>query len=350
MSTTATNRKIRELLTAVRDGRLEPRPEFQRRLVWANKHKVAFLDTVLRGYPFPEIYTASGRVDSRTGEGSELLVDGQQRITTLNQYFLGSPDLRLGDLPSYAALSEDDKIRFLEYVVVVRDLGQRSLDDIKEIFQRINSTSYSLNAMELAHARFDGALKQFAERVADDRFFEEHRIFRVTEIRRMNDLRFVLGLIITMLSTYFNRDDELETYLEKYNESFDAAADVEARLDRTFAFVREMRMPQGSRVWQKADLLSLLVELDRLLRQPDLLQPETSRERIETLYEEVGRANGENVVSDAARDYYLAAVQASNDRSSRARRGHVVAEVLRGVAVAAIKPVDVKGTRSASAN
>src|ERR1039457_4032453 len=86
-STTATNKKLRILLTDIRDGKLIPRPEFQRRLVWTNKDKVKFLETVLEGYPFPEIYIAAGSIDPETGEGTEMLVDGQQRITTLFQYF-----------------------------------------------------------------------------------------------------------------------------------------------------------------------------------------------------------------------------------------------------------------------
>ncbi len=62
MKTTATNKRIRELLTAIGDGTLIPRPEFQRRLVWALRHKNAFIQTVLEGFPIPEIYIAAGDV------------------------------------------------------------------------------------------------------------------------------------------------------------------------------------------------------------------------------------------------------------------------------------------------
>lgn len=86
MNTSATNRRLRVLLTAISKEILVPQPEFQRRLVWSNKDKVEFVKTVLEGYPFPEIYIAAGNVDPKTGEGCELLVDGQQRITTLYQY------------------------------------------------------------------------------------------------------------------------------------------------------------------------------------------------------------------------------------------------------------------------
>src|ERR1051325_2039396 len=116
MKTTATNRRIRELLTQIRKGTLEPRPEFQRRLVWSNKDKCAFLETVLLSYPFPEIYVAAGEVDLDTGEAKEMLVDGQQRITTLFQYFTGAPDLKIAKLlKPYSELSPEEKERFLQY-------------------------------------------------------------------------------------------------------------------------------------------------------------------------------------------------------------------------------------------
>src|SRR5579862_5233870 len=113
MKTTATNRKIRELLTQLREGTLIPNPDFQRRLVWNNKDKSKFLETVLLNFPFPEVYVAAGAVDVETGEGKELLVDGQQRLTTLRQYFTASPDLTLsGGVKPYADLTKEEKESF----------------------------------------------------------------------------------------------------------------------------------------------------------------------------------------------------------------------------------------------
>lgn len=31
-------------------------PYFQRRLVWSTEHKAKFIDTILKGYPVPELY------------------------------------------------------------------------------------------------------------------------------------------------------------------------------------------------------------------------------------------------------------------------------------------------------
>lgn len=86
-----------------------------------------------------------------------MLVDGQQRISTLYQYFTGSTDFRVGDIPAYSSLQQEAKLAVLEYEVVVRDLGKKTIDEIKEVFTRINSTKYSLNEMKIHNARFDGA-------------------------------------------------------------------------------------------------------------------------------------------------------------------------------------------------
>ncbi len=157
MQGTTSDRRIHSLLTSIRSGALVPNPEFQRRLVWSNKHKSAFIDTVLRGYPFPEIYIAAGEVDHDTGQGVEMLVDGQQRLMTLKQYVDASEDLKLsGEVIPFAELSDKEKDSFYNYLVAVRDLGRTSISEIKEIFERINSTNYSLNAMEIHNARYDG--------------------------------------------------------------------------------------------------------------------------------------------------------------------------------------------------
>ena len=128
---------------------------------------------MLEGYPFPEIYIAAGEVDLSTGAGNLMLVDGQQRLTTLHDYFHGSTELRLKDILPYEKLSDPQKREFLEYEVVVRDLGVLDIDEIKEVFRRINSTQYSLNAMEIENARYDGDFKELADELARAEIFEE---------------------------------------------------------------------------------------------------------------------------------------------------------------------------------
>jgi hypothetical protein len=328
MKTSGTNRRLRLLLSAIKDGSLIPRPDFQRRLVWTNKHKEEFIRTVLQQYPFPEIYIAAGDVDTETGKGTELLVDGQQRLTTLLQYFSGSSDLRLGTLCPYNGLSQDDKIQFLEYEVVVRDLGKKSIEDIKEVFKRINSTKYSLNAMEIHNARFDGALKQFAEKISKHSFFAKHRVFKTNDVRRMGDLVFVLTVIISLLTTYFNREDLIEEFLAKYNDVFTHSERVWEELLGVFRVIDGIGLDPSCRAWKKADLLNLIVEIHRYTVKEKYCPDAEFSHRILRFYESVddyrtSREGGADIYR-----YYDAVIQAANDRSNRIVRGEVIKKVL----------------------
>lgn len=331
MDTSASNRRLRVLLTAIGNGALIPQPEFQRRLVWTNKDKVEFVKTVLESFPFPEIYIAAGHVDTKTGEGAEVLVDGQQRITSLYQYFKGSADLRLpSGLPGYADLPPEQQLAFLEYKVVVRDLGSMDIEQIKQVFQRINSTSYGLNAMEIHNARYNGEFKELAEQISQLDFFEEHKVFTTTDIRRMNDVLFCASTIATIMSTYFTRDKEVELYFEKYNESFPEKDSVLTKVSKVLSFISKMNFQPKSRVYKKADFFTLFVELHTLLIKENVsLVVSKVRDALDGLYHEVELAAiGVSSNPDAIK-YYKAALQGSNDRGNRIDRGMVVNNLLR---------------------
>jgi len=316
-------------MTALRDGTLVPRPEFQRRLVWTNIHKEEFLRTVLMDYPFPEIYVAAGEVNEDTGEGAEMLVDGQQRITTLHQYFTGSDDLILKEIRLYSELKKDEKLAFLEYEVVVRDLGSKSIEEIKEVFQRINSTKYSLNAMEVHNARFDGELKKFAEDLAQHDFFSENNVFRTNDIRRMGDLVFCLAATITIMGGYFNRDAALEDFLSRYNDEFPIADDLRDQFNHVFNLLTKCNFPAKCRVWRKADLLTLIVETHVAIYSKKMdLDPVTLSKNLLEFYDTVDAVRSNEAENETAAAYYKAALQGTNDRGNRVRRGEAITGVI----------------------
>lgn len=328
MKTGATNKRVRELISLVKEGKVVPRPEFQRRLVWTHKDKDRFLDTVLKSLPFPEIYLADGEVDLEMGTGTQLLVDGLQRVNTLIQYFEGAIDLKLLTVPPYASLSGDEKMAFLQYDVAVRDLGAVTRDMIVDVFQRINATKYSLNDIEINNAVYAGALKQFAARIGEHEFFRDHAVFTTTDYKRMGDMRFALGVIVTFITGYFNRDDAFESLLGRYNDDFPEESAIAQRLERVFDFINECAFPVDSRAWKKADLFTLLVEIDRCLTQTRLdIQPGFAVETISEFYAEVEVPEPNQKIAAV---YYKAALQASNDRLNRVRRGTVVGGLLEG--------------------
>ncbi|MDP2433865.1 MAG: DUF262 domain-containing protein [Pseudomonadota bacterium] len=327
MKTAASNKKVRELIQLVRESKLIPRPEFQRRLVWSREDKDHFLDSILRGYPFPEIYFADGDVNLETGEGTQLLVDGLQRVSTLIQYFDADPDLRLLTIPPYRQLDETQKRNYLQYDVAVRDLGALTREEVVEVFKRLNATKYSLLEIEINNALYAGALKRYCETVATDSFFEKHAIFRATDYKRMGDLRYALTIVGTMLQGYFNRDDAFESLLSRYNDDFLKQSEINNRLQGVFSFIEECGFVQKSRAWKKSDLFTLIIEIDQLLNIDHVgVDPYDVLNRLEEFYGIVESTGLDGGPLHSA--YYKAALQASNDRINRIRRGIIINGIL----------------------
>lgn len=329
MRTGASNRKIRELIKGLGDKTLIPNPEFQRRLVWSRDDKLRFVETVLLGYPFPEIYLANGEVNTETGEGQELLVDGQQRTMTLLDYFAGEAtfaDSRI--IPPYSALDEEKKREFLNYDVAVRHLGDASPDDIIQIFRRINATRYALNDMEIDNAIFDGKLKLFCQSIAESGFFDKYRIFRPLQLRRMGDTRYILGIVVAMMIGYQNRDDSLSEYLARYNDEFPQENEIRERFFKVLAAVDNFELSEKSRAFKQADLFTLLVELDSLFQDATFeLEMTDVRDALASFYDRLDRENPDDATEDELA-YRRAVLQAANDRSNRRARGRIIRTVM----------------------
>lgn len=317
----------------IREKSLLPRPDFQRRTVWTNPDKVAFIETILSNFPFPEIYIAASSVDTESGDAIEMLVDGQQRMQTIDDYFRGiSPFKWSRSITAYKELPEDQKKDFLNYEVAVRNLGINDEPTIRQVFQRMNRTSYSLNDMERFNAVYLGLYKRLAETLAETEFLKEIRLFSSTDVRRMKDVSYIASLIATMMSTYFHRDDEVETYLETYNDTFPQVQEMIARFEAVVEYLSDLQLPLKSRAWKKVDFYNLAVEVDRQLfanhRRPE---PAAAARALTEFYEQVERARHEAAINDDVRTYFEATLQNTNDRTQRIARGEVIRRILEAV-------------------
>jgi hypothetical protein len=312
-------------------GSLVPQPDFQRRLVWTDRHKQLFIQTVLDNMPFPEIFLCDGEVDLNSGVGNQLIVDGQQRVTTLYQYFTASVPLKLGSIKPYRALEDAEKKVFLEYSVVVRDLGALGEEEVREIFRRMNSTNYSLNAMEVNNARYDGALKKTAEQMSEWEVLDSHRVFNTVDIRRMTDVRWCLDVIITVISGYFSRSETHEEFLETYNDEFPQAGDVTEKLSHCFELLDQLKLEDKSRAWQKNDLFTLAVEIYHLDPR-NCTDNEGLSDTLKTFFADVSLvAKGKDPLGfESARQYHTDVISGSNERARRIRRGEMINSIISG--------------------
>lgn len=191
--------------------------------------------------------------------------------------------------------------------------------------------------MEIHNARFDGEIKQFAEKLAEDPFFAEHRVFSSNEVRRMRDVRFALSIVVTVMSTYFDRDNELENYLQEYNDTFEEKCCLEIGFQRVFKFIEACKFPQNSRVWRKADLFTLLVEIYRaLVKGNKSLESAKVGEQLRKFYQSVEASGQREEASEIEKDdkriteYLTTTRQATNGRMTRINRGKILQDVING--------------------
>lgn len=353
------SREIVDLITAMRTGQLTISPYFQRNLVWRDAHKRDFIDTILEGLPFPQVFLARGPIDVDTMSSSTCVVDGQQRLNAIREYVSGKFDVGGKRFPE---LSKEEKEAFLKYEVAVIDFDLDAGDDrLKEVFKRLNRTYYSLSTVEKMATEYSGSMfllmarvlsgdiKNEIEEPAVDGLLDEldlepgtlpsenqfgrdpaiddetwdwlleradgpfaklvggDLIFTNYEAQRKVPLMFVLNLQATLIGGYFNRNTRVKEYLERYNEEFGQADELLSDFNRIAGFIDSLDLPKDSMWWNKANFFTMFTELAFHGTEP--WSPQGIRDTL-LAFE-----------SDVPRDYAQAARDAVNNRAERLARG-----------------------------
>ena len=215
-------------------GELEMSPPFQRNPVWTDKQKSYLIDSVLNGYPIPEIYVQEKI--SADGRTKYVVVDGQQRIRSVLGYISGEFEISEGestkwDMCSFEDLSEADKINFYSYKFVVRTLPDISDDEIRSIFQRINKNNVALNAQELRQSTYAGDFIKSMNRISDREYWKDIGLFSAEKVRRMLDVEYISELSVAFLNGPQNKKDKLDYYYVMYETDYPDVEHVETVFD-----------------------------------------------------------------------------------------------------------------------
>lgn len=257
------NKKISEVYRRIKEGSLIPQPDFQRKFVWTKDHKEDFIDTILQGLPFPEIYIAQTGIDMKRIMSTEVVVDGQQRLSTIVQYIDEKDDsYDFGKkVKLFNKLSHEEQQEFLNYNIVVRDLGDIDGDTIREIFKRINKTKFNLEQIEIQNAVYDGRFISLAKEILSSVEQEHLPIFSESELTRMADLHFILLVMSTVENGgYFPFDKEIERFVQEFNDEYPRYDKMKASILRTFNLIKSMKLESDSIWYRKSNFYTLLVE------------------------------------------------------------------------------------------
>jgi hypothetical protein len=130
--------------------RLSTNPEWQRNDVWSRALRIKFIETVvLMNMPIPQI-----TIWRRPAGRSAVIVDGRQRITTLQLYRNGKIPVRKNIIKKYDELSQDEQTRFNDATIVVLELHPSvHEEEVNDYFERINAGGKTLTHGEMMNNR-----------------------------------------------------------------------------------------------------------------------------------------------------------------------------------------------------
>lgn len=172
---------------------------FQRRFVWRRAQMDRFIESLLLGYPIPGIFLVQ-QADKRY-----LVLDGQQRLTTMTRFYDDAFSLKdvapvLKDL-AYSNLDSEQKrtldSTFVHATIVQTDGTPESLDTIYQIFERLNSGGTQLTAHEIRVALYAGPFVRLLSEFNDG---TDWRAMYGAVSPRLRDQEIVLRTLAFMVS------------------------------------------------------------------------------------------------------------------------------------------------------
>ncbi|MCD9526534.1 DUF262 domain-containing protein [Photobacterium carnosum] len=234
------SKDIKWLTDNLRSGVITVDDSYQRKYIWQPKDQIALIETVLLGYPIPEIYLWANDTNPDTGETMYSIVDGQQRLKTIQRFLNNEFKLTRSGIDnldadylgkSFSELTPERKREFWRYQFSSRFINESlSKEEIAKLFLRLNRTSTTLNPQELRNAEFNGLFLKLAAEIAQHDFWTDYCVFTKTDIRRMQDIQFISTLLIfiRMGIEQDNSQRSINKAYDQYNENYPEADDDRA--------------------------------------------------------------------------------------------------------------------------
>ena len=162
------------LISRIREGELNLMPDFQRKAgIWSDAAKSRLIESMLIRIPLPAFYMDA------SDEDEWLIVDGLQRLTTINRFVI-KKDLKLTGLEflhhlndkGFDELPRNLRRRIVETQVTVYLIEKDTPPKAKfNIFRRINTGGLPLSSQEIRHALNQGPATKMLKRLVTSRSF-----------------------------------------------------------------------------------------------------------------------------------------------------------------------------------
>lgn len=171
---------VATILSQIEQGNIDLNPGFQRRNAWNDNKRSKLIESIMIGYPIPEIVLA----EDKNKRNSFIVIDGKQRLLTIAgfkspeeyQYWTKKTPKTSGltslyNQKSYKDIcSNPDALRIFENSALRCTVisNYPSDESLYDIFYRLNSGSTPLSSQELRQALNKGPYSEYLISVTDE--------------------------------------------------------------------------------------------------------------------------------------------------------------------------------------
>ncbi|HTS34020.1 MAG TPA: DUF262 domain-containing protein [Candidatus Solibacter sp.] len=169
---------------------------FQREYVWPRTKADRFIESLLLGLPVPGIFLV------KEASGVLLVLDGHQRLYTLNAFYEGvinGQEYRLANVQErfdgkrYKDLDTEDRRRLddsiIHATIVRQDMPTEDQSSIYVIFERLNTGGVNLQPQEIRVALYHGEFVRVLQNLNED---DAWRKLYGKKSRRLKDMEMIL--------------------------------------------------------------------------------------------------------------------------------------------------------------
>lgn len=238
---------INDFLSWNLENTLKLSPKYQRNTVWNQNAKSYLIDSIIKGFPIPQIFYRQ-TIDINTRVTIREVIDGQQRLRAIIEFsentfqIKKSHNTELGG-KFYKDLDDTLKEQFLLYNIAVEIIKIKDDARIYEMFARLNTNNMALNKQELRNAKFWGEFKVFVYNQATKfkYFFIANKTFNDKEFSRMLDVEYLNSFVIQLIDGLTTDSGaKTDTYYRRYDNTFDKSDEVEHKLDYLFEILSKI--------------------------------------------------------------------------------------------------------------